>query len=103
MEIKIGYVYANDSGIERLAMSSGYVGIDQVVTWRTTDRNLPKGEKSHGSASLKSFQRWAVTMRPATKEDRDAFHEVESRRELEAKDARTIKKYKILIRRRKPD
>lgn len=94
IEIKIGGVYTDITGDHRLVVSSGRGSSNPVVIWRTIDPNLPKGIKAQGSATLASFQRWAVSMRESTKADWDAFQEVERRRQWEAEDAKLIRQIK---------
>lgn len=93
-EIKIGGVYTNIDGEQRLVISSGKGSSNPVVIWRTIDPKLPKGAKAQGSATLASFQRWAVSMREGTKGDWDAFQEVERRRKWEAEDAKLVRQIK---------
>lgn len=95
IEIKIGGVYSNPEGEQRLVVSSGRGGSNPVVIWRTIDPNLPKGTKAQGSATLPSFRRWATSMREGTKADWDAFQLVERRRQWEAEDAKLIRKFKL--------
>lgn len=90
IEIKIGGVYTNITGEQRLVVSSGRGSSNPVVIWRTIDPNLPKGVKAQGSATLVSFQRWAVSVRESTKADWDAFPEVERRRQWAAEDAKLV-------------
>jgi len=94
IDIRIGGVYTNHSGEHRLVVSSGRGSSNPVVIWRTIDPKLPKGVKAQGSATLVSFQRWAVSMRESTKADWDAFQEVERRREWQAEEAKLIRKIK---------
>lgn len=94
IDIRIGGVYTNNAGEHRLVVSSGRGSSNPVVIWRTIDPNLPKGVKAQGSATLASFQRWAVSMRESTKADWDAFQEVERRREWQTEDAKLIRQFK---------
>jgi len=94
LEIKIGGVYTSIAGEHRLVTSFGRGSSNPVVIWRTIDPSLPKGVKAQGSATLASFQYWAVSMRESTKADWDAFQEVERRREWQADEARFIRQFK---------
>lgn len=87
-------MYTNITGEQRLVVSSGRGSSTPVVIWRTIDPELPKGAKAQGSATLASFQRWAVSMRESTKADWDAFQEVERRRQWEAEDAKLVRQIK---------
>lgn len=72
--IQVGFVFENEAGEPRLVVSIERGRLIPVAIWRTTDPNLPKGAKAHGSATITSFRRWAVKMRKATLEDCVAFN-----------------------------
>ena len=77
MEVRMGFVYENDAGEQRLVVSVDHGRANPVAIWRTPDPNLPKGAKAQGSATVASFRRWAVKMRKATSEDWSAFQQVD--------------------------
>lgn len=105
-DIKLGYVYANNAGEERLVVSVSHVlyssakprragAAQPVVAWRTVDPSLPVGQKAQGSATLLSFRRWAVSSRIASAEDWAAFQTLKSKRYWASSDkaaARQIRK-----------
>ena len=96
LRIETNFVYMNDSGEQRLVVALDCRNTNAVVVWRTTDPKLPDGAKAQGSATLGSFQRWAKTMREATKADVIAFEEVEFRRRWMRKERRYILKNRQL-------
>lgn len=102
IEIQTGYVYENDAGEQRLVVSvrpAGEQGDNAVAVWRTSNPDLGKGLKAQGSATLKSFKRWATKHRRATGHDWEAFQKVERRRVLDSELKRDILRAKKAIRR----
>ena len=94
MSVRVGYVYENEGGEQRLVVAIDGRGTRSVVVWRTPDPNLPKGVKAQGSATEVSFSRWATRARVATPEDWRAFGEVEQRREWRKRDSVAIRRIK---------
>lgn len=93
-EVRMGFVYENESGEQRLVVSVDHGRASPVAIWRTPDPNLPKGAKAQGSATVASFRRWAVKMRKATPEDWSAFQQVERRRVWNKRDTEAIRRIK---------
>lgn len=97
LRIDFGFVYAGADGEVRLVANVGYARPKKnaVVEWRTVDPDLPHGRKAQGSATLASFQRWAVKLlRQATREDREAFEQLQWRRARKAADTRWMTAYR---------
>lgn len=89
--IAVNHVYSNVDGEQRLVVevsrsSSRLYGSTRssrpqpVVSWRTADPKLPAGAKAQGGATLRSFQRWAVSCRKATPADWAAFEALQNLR-----------------------
>lgn len=94
LPIQRDYVYQNAVGDQRLVVSVGQDGPNAVVIWRTADPNLAGGAKAQGSATVTSFQKWAVAMRKANEVDWAAFQQVERSREWAKRDARAVSRIK---------
>jgi len=92
--IEPGFVYENEAEEQRLVVSLSHNETNPVAIWRTPDANLPKGAKAQGSATVVSFQKWAVKMRRATTEDWSAFEQVVRRRAWRGKDTVAINRIK---------
>lgn len=97
--IQVGFVYENDAAEQRLVVSINRGREDPVVIWRTADPRLPKGAKAQGSATLSSFQRWAVRGRKASAEDWAAFAKIERQRAWAAQDRKALVRIKRRMRR----
>tara|TARA_R110002124_G_scaffold128157_6_gene288566 strand:+ start:740 stop:1117 length:378 start_codon:yes stop_codon:yes gene_type:complete len=101
IEIRTSYVYENDSGEQRLVISISPIGSEgenAVAMWRTPDPELGKGLKAQGSATLKSFKRWAKKQRRSTKPDWEAFDKVQRRRVWDKDLARDVRRVKVAMR-----
>ncbi|MEI2697006.1 MAG: hypothetical protein V9E94_01210 [Microthrixaceae bacterium] len=94
LQIRMNMVYVNQSGEQRLAISVGRRAHNPVVEWRTPDPKLPLGAKAHGSATVASFRRWAVSARKAAKEDWEAFDLVQRLRRLNREEKQWIREWK---------
>jgi hypothetical protein len=94
LEIAVGCVYQNDDGEQRLVVSINRSNANHVAVWRTPDSDLPLGAKAQGSATVAIFQRWAIRSRNATKEDWNAFSQVEERRSWRKRDRQAIRRIK---------
>ena len=97
-DIKFGNVYSSESGEERLVTSvTSYVGKQPVVIWRTTSTTLKPTQKAHGSCTVSSFLKWAVSFVPATKADWEAFAAATRHREHRNADTRAVARYRKAI------
>lgn len=107
-DINSGFVYTGPGGELRLVVSverpTGVWALTDsqrrrlpqaVINWRTADPELPLGLKSQGSATLRSFLRWASSARKATKHDWEAFDAVQRRRHVRGE----VRQMKYQIRR----
>lgn len=94
LPIQWDHVYQNAAGEQRLVVSVGQDGLNAVAIWRTADPHLASGAKAQGSASIASFQKWAVAMRKANEADWGAFQQVERNREWAKRDARAMSRIK---------
>lgn len=94
LEIKVGFVYGNESGESRLVVSIEHRQVRPVAVWRTSNPHLPTGARSQGSMNVTSFRRWATWMRSATAADWRAFEEVEKSRAWRREDRSAIRRIK---------
>lgn len=94
LPIRFNFVYTNANGEQRLVVSVGAARKNAVVEWRTSDPKLSIGAKAHGSATVSSFRRWAVNMRKASKDDWDAFEEVQRKRRWHKEERRWVRAYR---------
>lgn len=98
-DIKFGNVYRSESGESRLVTSVGTsAGKQPVVIWRTASPALQATQKAHGSCTVSSFRRWAVSFVPATKEDWEAFAVVSRHREHRNADNKARARHRKAIR-----
>lgn len=98
-DIKFGNVYRSESGETRLVTSvSNSVGKQPVVIWRTASPTLQATQKSHGSCTVLSFRKWAVSFVPAKKEDWEAFAAATRHREHRNADKKAISRYRKAMR-----
>lgn len=98
--ISMNYVYENAAGEKRLAVSVSPIfsspmngtrrrqDPQPVVNWRTANPKLAAGGKAQGSATLRSFERWAVSCRMETAEDWEAFQSLQGLRSVQAETRR---------------
>lgn len=94
-DIKFAHVYRSVNGEARLVTSvSNFVGKQPVVIWRTASPTLQATQKAHGSCTLSSFRKWAVSVVPAKKEDWEAFAAAARHREHRNADKKAIARYR---------
>lgn len=96
-EIKSGNVYRAENGEARLVFSVSVgtsTGKQPIVIWRTASASLQATQKSHGSCTVSSFRKWAVSVVPATKEDWEAFAVAMRSREHRNADKTAIARYR---------
>ncbi len=94
-DIESGNVYQSEQGEARIVISvSAISGKQPIVIWRTTSVSLRAAQKAHGSCTVSSFLKWAVSFTPAAKEDWEVFASATRMREQRNADKRAIARYR---------
>lgn len=98
-DIKFAHVYRSESGEARLVTSVSHsAGKQPVVIWRTASTTLQATQKAHGSCTVSSFRKWAISFVPAKKEDWEAFAAATRLRELRNADNKALARYRKAMR-----